>query len=168
MCVHFPTTARRFLFSRDQVETDRQGLPRFSGLSTEVSGQISLAAPQTWAALHGLSIKQHRKALITEATRSFPWMIPFSQMGISVHFVPTSFCFFFYAEDEFPYPTKVPPQRCERGSLLVRPKHLVASEIGFSVTANWEKGNESFETWVKPHPDSFSLGEAASLYKQHG
>lgn len=89
-------------------------------------------------------------------------------MGISVHFVPTSFCFFFYAEDEFPYPTKVPPQRCERGSLLVRPKHLVASEIGFSVTANWEKGNESFEKWVKPHPDSFSPGEAASLYKQHG
>lgn len=34
MCGHFPTTVRRFLFSRDQVEADRQGLPRFSGLST--------------------------------------------------------------------------------------------------------------------------------------
>ena len=46
MCSHFPRTFRRFFFSRDQVETDRQGLPRFSGLSTgRASGQISPGAP---------------------------------------------------------------------------------------------------------------------------
>ena len=132
------------------------------------SGQSSPGAPSVWVSLHGLSIKHHRKMHLSEATRNFPWMIPFSQTCISGSFCSNIcfFLFFFYAEDELPYLTKVPAQRCERGSLLVRPKHPAASEIGFCVTTvNWEKVNKSFGRWVKPHPDSFSPGEAVSLCK---
>lgn len=98
-------------------------------------------------------------------------MIPFSQMGISVHVCSNIFLFFFFClfvrfffmlRMNFTS-TKVPPQRCEQGSLLVRPKHLVASEIGFSVTANWEKGTNllkksgSNRIWTSSHREKQCL-----------